>query len=138
MEGEVDSVTWGWDEYFSGLSRFLRDLDRQSGIASISYAVYAVDRLGMCEDVCTHLIGVLNAGVDMLRDEERRIAEQYREKFMILKRLLGSLRIEWDGFQDLMESQSVSSVSYRAPVHHDHHQRGRPRFYILAEQLEYL
>ena len=58
MEDEVDSVTWGWSEYFSGLSQFLRDLDRQSGIASISYTDYSIHRLEMCEDVCIHLTQV--------------------------------------------------------------------------------
>ena len=31
-------VTWGWEEYLSDLAHFLRDLGRQAGIASVSYA----------------------------------------------------------------------------------------------------
>ena len=138
MEDEVQSVTLGWSEYFSGLSQFLKDLDRQSGIASISYTGYAIHRLEMCEDVCIHLIGVLNAGMDILGDEDRIVVEQCRENFRSLRRLLGSLKTEWNELQAVMESQSVSSVSYHAQVQHDDRQRGRPRFHIPAEQLEYL
>ena len=137
MEDQVDSVIWGWADYFSGLSQFLKDLERQSGIASISYTEYALHRLEMCEDVCTHLIGVLNSG-NVLGDEERIIVEQYKEKFRKLGSLLGSLRVEWNEFQALIERRSPSNVSYRAQVQHNEHHRGRPRFVISAEQLEYL
>ena len=65
----ADPVTWGWNEYFD-IARFLRDLGRQAGIASVPYAEYTIERLKMCEGVRTHLVAVLDAGESVLEDEE--------------------------------------------------------------------
>lgn len=133
---EDDPVTWGWDDYFSDLARFLRELGRQAGIASVSYADYAIERLEMCEGVCTHLVAVLNAGESIVEGEESVIVEEYRHRFLNLKRLLQSLRIQWVEYCSAVESSPATS--YQAPLLHQPHQRGRPTFLIPQQQLEYL
>ena len=70
MYDEGDPVTWGWDEYFSDLARFLGELGRQAGISSVPYAEYAIERLEMCEGVCRHLVAVLDAGESVVEGEE--------------------------------------------------------------------
>ena len=81
---DEEPVTWGWDDFFSDLARFL---SRQAGIASVSYAEYAIERLEMCIGVCAHLLAVLDAGVSVVEGEER---EEDRHTFLILKQLLRS------------------------------------------------
>ena len=103
-------VTWGWEEYFSDLAHFLRDLGRQAGIASVSYAEYAIERLEMCEGVCTHLVG---ASVSVVDDDERDVVEQFRHTFLMLRSLLNSLRIQWLEYFTAVES--TSATSYHAP-----------------------
>ena len=137
MDGEsADPVTWGWNEYFSDIARFLRDLGRQAGIASVPYAEYAIERLEMCEGVCRHLVAVLDAGESFIEDEESTIVEEYRHKFLVLNQLLHSLRIQWLEYCTAIECSSATS--YRAPLQYQPHQRGRPSFLIPPEQLEYL
>ena len=62
-------VTWGWEEYFSDLAHFLRDL---AGIAS------AIERLEMCGGVCTHLVGVLDSSGSVVEDD---VVEQFCHTF---------------------------------------------------------
>ena len=91
MADDSDSFTWGWNEYFSDLARFLRDIGGQAGIASMSYAEYAIERLEMCEGVCTHLLGVLDSSGSVLEDDESDVVELYRQRFLDLRHLLNSL-----------------------------------------------
>ena len=136
MDDEGDPVTWGWDEYFSDLARFLGELGRQAGISSVPYAEYAIERLEMWEGVCRHLVAVLDAGESVVEGEESAIVEEYRHRFLVLNRLLHSLRIQWLEYCTAVES--YSATSYRAPLLYQPHQRGRPSFLIPQEQLEYL
>ena len=129
-------MTWGWDEYFSDLTRFLRELGRQAGIASVPFAEYAIERLEMCEGVCTHLVAVLDAGESVVESEESVIVEEYRHRFLVLNRLLHSLRIQWLEYCTAVERSSATS--YCAPLLYQPHERGRPSFLIPQEQLEYL
>ena len=135
-EGDSNPVTWGWNQYFSNLAQFLRDLGRQTGIASVSYAEYAIERLEMCEGVCAHLIGVFDASESVTENEERSVVERYKHRFRMLRRQLHSLRIQWHEYCATVENSSATS--FCAPLQYQPHQRGRPSFLILPEQLECL
>lgn len=135
MDQDSSSVIWGWDEYFSDIANFLRDLRRQSGIAGVAYAEYAVERLEACETACNHLVAVFESSESVVEDDKRHIINEYCYTFLSLRDVLASLRRQWSEFSALGER---TSTSYSAPLYHQPHQRGRPSFLIPPEQLEYL
>ena len=50
-----EPVLWGWERFFEELASFLRDINRQTGIANESYCEYAVERL----ETCIHSVSTL-------------------------------------------------------------------------------
>ena len=54
--------------------RFLRDLDRQAGTANDAYREYAVERLEICTDSVSLLLGQLRARPQSVTDEEAQVA----------------------------------------------------------------
>ena len=135
MDQEVDSVAWGWSDYFAMLSRFFQDLERQSGIASLTYSEYAVERLENCQRVISHLSGVLATSAMETEGSRSSVVLGYGERLSTLQGLLQSLHVEWQQYRDSVERASVRS-RYHAPV--EHRPFGRPRFLIQPDQLEYL
>ena len=135
-DSDSDSVNWGWSEYFSQLSGFFRELERQRGICSVTYAEYAVERLEYCETLINHLSGILASSEnEAVGSTSRSVIMRYGEIFSTLQGLVQSLRVQWQQYYTTVEC--VSEIScYHPPL--EHRQHGRPRFLIRQDQLEYL
>ena len=131
--GEDVHETWGWIQFFTEHSQFLLSLERQYGLANDSFAEYAVSRLTLCIRGVSFMCSVIS--------EEEENASGLEECLSHLNAVCGaftSLLDLWQRYDDTLESVNYGSgMGYTAPVEHTTH-RGRPRFVVSGEQLEYL
>lgn len=119
---------WGWSEFFIQLSEFLATLERQYGIANQHFANYAVERLTLSIQNVSRLCSVVNesggSGLAHCSDDLHQ-----------LKAVLYSLLSVRQRYEE--STIHMEDVSYSTPLARSSG-RGRPRFQISAEQLEYL
>ena len=122
------------------ISTLLQDLSRKFGLCNVRYAEYAVDILDICLGSVSLVVDQFN---DALQDhstnqnEETQIILFYRgqlEEFIIC---LQQIAIEWQMLKDTLDANEWSPHAYRA-IAVPTGVRGRPRFQISQEQLEYL
>ena len=146
MEQAADTEPWGWTAYFDNIKSFLLDLSRKFGLCNLRYAEYAVERLDIC-------LGSINLVIDQFNDalqdrtttnqsearseEETRIFLFYRGQLEELIICIQQIAIEWQTLKDMLEARESSPNAYRA-IAVPTGARGRPRFQITQEQLEYL
>ena len=128
------SVIPGWDPFFEELSRMLRSAERQFGIASAEYSEYIIDRLETAganvdnlESFCRNQ--PLHSDIEPITNLLRRLTN--------LRQKLTELVQQWNLYADRIELEAVSSC-YMAPLQQSTGRRGRPRFSIDREQLNYL
>ena len=69
--------------------------------------------------------------------ESNTALQSYQDSLDELLVCLHSIRYKWLEYQNILDSDSLSNLAYRVPVVHTG-RRGRPRFDITKEQLEYL
>jgi len=127
---------WGWERFFEEVAIFLASLMRQYGTANESYSHYAVERLTICVQYVSNVRDHLQASSTTLRNEERDVSIRYMQKLGELISYLRQLRGHWEVYLDNMDQRHLSTA-YHAPVVHALG-RGRPRFDITRDQLEYL
>jgi len=132
----VESQLWGWEAFFQELDCFLRASGRQLGQCEESYASHVIERLEVFTISLTRL-------KEHLQHSHGQIAEQYRPTVLGYVRemtqlivYLRSLAREWQSYIDAKERLS-ESLKYQASLSRSTG-KGRPRFSILKEQLEFL
>lgn len=130
---ESDHVLWGWERFFDELASFMRDINRQAGIANESYCEYAVERLEICIHSVSTLLDQLRTRPVHVTDSVADIATRYSVQLAELLQCLRGLYIEWQRYHD----EGHSLPSYSAPTLHSS-TRGRPKFIISREQICYL
>ena len=135
VASDAESELWGWETFFDEISTFLRDASRQFGSCTEEYALYALNRLEVCVQNVTHLRNYLEAHTS--RSESGRIISAYITDMNELLECLRELSLEWLKYLDFKERMSAS-FAYRVTAQHDGSRRGRPRFSIHQDQLEYL
>lgn len=119
-----------------GLSRFLESLERQYGLANESFSEYAVTRLEMCHRNVTNLHSIVVDELIPNDDPQTRAVHQLEGRLSEPVHILWELVTMWRQYHETIESTSYG-VQYTAPLAHSNH-RGRPRFLISRNQLEYL
>ena len=132
----------GLDCVFDNIKSFLRDLSRKFGLCNLRYAEYAVERLEICLGSVSLVIDQFN---DALQDhsstnqneEETQILLFYRGQLEELTVCMQQIAIEWQMLKDTLDANELSPHAYRA-IAVPTGARGRPRFQITQEQLEYL
>ena len=138
---QVDTELWGWTAYFDNIKSFLRDLSRKFGLCNLRYAEYAVERLEICLGSVSAVIDQFNDGLQghstNQDEEETRILLFYRGQLEELTVCLQQIVIEWQTLKDTLDANEWSPHAYRA-IAVPTGARGRPRFQISQEQLEYL
>ena len=123
----------GWTRFFSELTSFLEDVDRNSGTSSETYAEYVLERLPICLKVIRQVMVVLIGAA-----EEDTVA-YYMEELSDLFEALLALSKEWEDHLDsIVANDPNPSTSYRVPMLRVEGAQGRPRFDIKESQLEYL
>lgn len=121
-----------WGSYFDEIIRLLEEAERQYGIANQSYTEYVLERLEVCVHTCRNVRGQLTPGYSAGR------LQWYQAVFDDLILCLQSIRRKWEEYKDILDSGSCSgTLAYQVPVVHTG-RRGRPRFDVTKEQLEYL
>ena len=130
--------TRSWISFFGEVSGLIETSERQFGIASASLADHLTERFEIAIQSCTGILNCLNnppSSVSLDNDEQAIVVSYKRE----IDELNGYLRVlldQWKEYRMLLDSTSFG-FSYRASVTHTG-RRGRPRFDIDKEQLEYL
>ena len=119
------------------LNSFLRNADHQFGIANQEYTQYVLERLqmfcrevGIIEDILSHSQAELQNDLDL---------QELPGKLVELKRSLTTILTEWERYNDTLASGAgAMSAAYRVESVGSTGLRGRPRFQVQKEQLEYL
>lgn len=139
-EEEAEDQLLGWEEFFEQIGHFLRESERHFGNCSGQYAGYVVDRLQLCIRSCSilkdhfddHMVDIqqVSSGPD------RDVILKYTDDLVELMSCLRELSREWLRFMDVATIRQAS-VAYSASASHNS-KRGRPRFEVSSEQIEYL
>ena len=126
----------GWQAFFDGLLEFLRNADHQFGIANQQYTEYVIESLqmfyreiGIIEDILSQSQAELQTNLEL---------QQLPGKLVELKRSLRTILNEWEHYNDtLTAGTGALSAAYLVETIGTG-LRGRPRFQVQKEQLEYL
>ena len=125
-----DSHTWG--SYFYEIVHLLEAAERQYGIANQQYTQYVLQSFEICLQTCRNLRGQITPN-----DATGRLV-WYLDAIDELISCIQLIRRKWEEYQIILDSGSYSQcVAYLVPVVHTG-RRGRPRFDVIKEQLEYL
>ena len=117
-----------WCEFFTEISRFVDTLERQYGLANHSFTEYAVSRICTTVRSLQYIVSTLSSND---ADELQSTVDDVRELldvFLMLKTV-------WNEYKEAL--QNSPNVHRLPPTLHGTG-RGRPRFDITQEQLEYL
>jgi len=133
---QAESELWGWEAFFEEIASFLRESGRQFGSCSENYANYSIERLEVCIITVTRLKEHLENGITRVQSEYHEVVTRYKNSMEALVVYLRSLSEEWDRYIASMERMS-ESLRYTVATT-ESSGRGRPRFIIAKEQLEYL
>lgn len=138
---DEENEMWGWKEFFEQIEQFISESGLQFGNCSHQYASYVVERMGLCitstSNIISHMddyVSGLSGGHHLL--EEREVIDTYKQQLAELNGCLRELSREWLMFLEVAET-AHSSVAYRATVEATS-RRGRPRFEVSSDQIEYL
>ena len=139
---EVDTEPWGWSVFFDSIKSFLRDLRRKFGLCNLRYVEYALERLDICLGSVSLVIDVFNEALGTTEHGEEDSSELqillfYRGQLEELVLCLQQIAVEWQSLKDTLDANELSPDTYRVTAVPTG-SRGRPRFQITQEQLEYL
>lgn len=124
-----------WDSYFNEMDSLLVTAERQYGVASASFTDYTIERFELAIQSTGNIIGCLE-NVTRMISSEQSIYQGYKQD---LDQLLSQLRFlldQWKNYKMLLDSNS-NDCAYQTPLLYSG-RRGRPKFDIEKEQLEYL
>ena len=132
----VESQLWGWETFFDELCIFLCELSRQYESCSETYGSYALERLQISISSVSRLKNHLEDNLARVELENRPIVLRYK---CDMEQLVSYLRALSQEFQDNINANERMAESRRYRVETSQSAgKGRPRFLILKEQLEYL
>ena len=126
-----------WISYFQEVSGLLETAERHFGIVDSVLPDHLIERFELAIQSCTSIVACLEDPSASLSHAEQSVITGYKTEIEQLTSHLRSLLDHWRGYRMLLESTSFGGFSYQAPVAHTG-RRGRPRFNIDKEQMEYL
>lgn len=129
---------WGWENFFGEIDMFIGESGRHFGSCNADYARYALERYEQCVLSVSRLRRFIDNHTrsPALPRESRDILTLYRNEMEELSSCLRALYQEWHDFLERIERSE--SVAYQVPLEPPNSRRGRPRFVISRDQLEYL
>ena len=105
----------------------------------ITHTDYVLERLEICIHTCSTLLDHLQGGNLLhLEEEELPILDQHQTLLHDLVEALKILWVKWQSYKEVLESGTLHRFSYEAGMEEQTGRRGRPRFDVSKEQLEYL
>ena len=136
MDGALSEVEQrtllGWERFFDELCAFIRSANRQVGTATVNFGEYAVDRLEIFIVSVTSLIYHFQANTPSGEEELGALFSSFLHE--LLDCLSDMLR-DWQHFVN--HYQWRNATSYLSHATHTA-RRGRPKFNITVDQLQYL
>lgn len=125
-----------WTSHFQEVDSLLRYAERQYGIANASLSDHMIERFELSIQSCTSIMNeFVNPSVS-LTEEEKSALDDCKGSLGDLLSNLRFLLDKWKEYRGVCNSTHCG-VSYQAPIVHNG-RRGRPRFEIDREQLDYL
>ena len=124
----------GWERFFEELTEFIRTCNRQSGTANQSFAEYALERIQTAIQSVSALLDRFESATPNSEDKST-VLERYSTSLGELRSCLRELSREWQEHID--RCMQPCATSYVGPSIHAP-RRGRPKFDIKKEQLEFL
>ena len=125
-----------WKSHFDEICRLLESAERQYGVANTNYADVTIERLELAiQSVLTIRNGMNSFSVAGDTDMSSTIND-YKGDLDDLIASLRTLLTQWNEYRDILDSTS-SRCAFQVSVLHNG-RRGRPRFEIAKEQIEYL
>lgn len=124
-----------WTGFFREVIDLVNTGERRYGVANTNYSDYMVERLELAIQSCQAIANGLSVASSDVSSDEESVTE-YKECIEQLVELLRGLLDQWKEYQLILESNS-RSAAYHLPIQRTY-ERGRPKFDIDKEQLEYL
>ena len=136
---DEDMEFWGWKVYFDTIKVFLQDLERKFGNCNLRYADYAVERLDTCMGSVHTLVEYLSNGLQdsLFTPQGSQYIMFYRGQLEELIACLQQIACKWQLYKDTLDASERPLNAYRV-VAMPTGAKGRPKFQITQEQLEYL
>ena len=125
----------GWERFFEELAAFIRTCDRQSGTANQSFSEYALERIQTSILSVSSLVHHIDHASPN-SDAESAVFEDYSTKLTELLSCLRELSQQWEAHNDRCMQLSCTTSYTASSIHTS--RRGRPKFDITREQLEFL
>lgn len=124
-----------WAAHFHEIDALILTAQRHCGIANASLSDHLIERFELAIQTCHSITnGLDNSSISLSADEMSAI-DNVKGSLSDLISHLTRLLDEWKEYRDIYNASS--SFSYQAPVMHTG-RRGRPRFVVEKDQLEYL
>ena len=120
-----------WQAFFREVLSLVTAGERHYGVCNANYSDYMIERFELSIQSCETIVN----GLSVLSNAERAITE-YKEYIDQLIELLRILLDQWKDYRTLLGS-NLQHTSYCVPIQCTS-SRGRPKFDIDREQLEYL
>ena len=128
-----------WSRYFESIAEFLQGASRQYGVANENFTEYVVERLDLCISTCTTLRDQLIVNVNEEEEEEAELIMRYRAEMEGLLDCLMKVQVEWKRYREVLDARVQVGDDFSFHVGTTVNLgRGRPRFNVSKEQLEYL
>ena len=129
---------WGWQRFFEEIERFVGESERQFANCNEGYAQYAIETFEFyIASVCRVRDHLALHHVQTASQESREVLSVYRNELEGLLFCLQELCRKWLEYHEMQEQLSASTA-YRVSHESATSQRGRPRFMVSRDQLEYL
>ena len=129
----------GWELFFRELLAFLDTCSRHSGIANRQLTEYVIERSETVIHAVVHVKSVLQQGIDS-DSGDILVYQDILDQSSHLEDSLRALYTEWESYLDTLDRSTTISMSYSVPLETSNgpRVRGRPRFDVRPEQIEYL
>ena len=107
-------MLWGREAFFSELTTFLRQLEREEGIANQQFSEYALERL----QLTIVAVGSIRSGLHAFENDHglREAVLYYSSTMDELLVCLQSLSVLWTNYVDSLLSSADVHIAYRAPT----------------------
>lgn len=119
----------GWSRFFAELTSLLVFCKRRVGSADLQLASYIVERLQ------TAALSVSAIGSSILEEGQGQLQE-YGERMDGIVHAIREVILFWETYMETLDAQ-MERMAYHAPRIYTA-LRGRPKFHVSSDQLEYL
>ena len=140
MSTQVDDLS-EWRSFFDEAADFVEGIERQYGVANERFTEYAIDRLELTVQSCSAILDrFISATTEPLGEDDRRVVLQYREEMQDMISVLRRILQQWHEYRSVLDSGASSRylLSYRSGTTQSGRGRGRPRFDVSIQQVQYL